>query len=71
MTNNAIEKIEKIDALRSEISATILHVNGILNGDYEGYSVAMLTQLQAAKKDLNNAFNHIIKAGWSAIKDMP
>lgn len=55
--------LEKIDKLRSENSALLLHINDMLNGDTTGHSVASLTQIQAAKKDAEKSFNHIVKAG--------
>lgn len=54
--------LEEIDRLRSENSALILHINAMLNSS-DGHSVASLTQIQAAKKDAEKSFDHIVKAG--------
>jgi hypothetical protein len=54
--------LEEIDQLRSENSALLLHINAMLH-NRGGHSVASLTQIEAAKKDAEKSFNHIIKAG--------
>jgi len=54
--------LEGIDRLRSENSVLLLHINAMLNS-ITGHSVASLIQIQAAKKDAEKSFDHIIKAG--------
>jgi len=59
----AEELLERIDRLRSDNSALLLHINAMLNGSRDGHSVASLTQIEAARKDAAKSFNHIIRAG--------
>ncbi len=56
------EILERIDQLRSENSALLLHISSILISA-DGLSVAAFTQIQAAQRDAKNSFNHITKAG--------